>query len=99
MDPFIDIRPYHDEEVQPAICRLLADEDFLHAILNYRLAGWPKAIRYLFTPLLRWRLASKVRGLTTVSAVQHLVADFLEQSLALSSSGMTVSGLEHLDPQ
>lgn len=98
-DPFLEIRPYHDDEVQGAISRLLDDQDFLHAILNYRLASWPKAVRYLFTPLLRWMLKRKAGGLKTVSDVQHLVADFLEQSLRQSSSGMTVSGLEHLDPK
>jgi 1-acyl-sn-glycerol-3-phosphate acyltransferase len=98
-DPFQDIRPYFDHEVPEAICRLLDDADFLHAILNYRLAAWPKTIRYLFTPVLRWLLARKAKGLRSVSDVQHMVADFLQQSLQKSSAGVSVSGLEHLDPK
>ena len=98
-DPFKDIRPYFDHEVPEAISRLLDDADFLHAILNYRLASWPKTIRYLFTPVLRWLLARKAKGLRTVSDVQHMVADFLQQSLQKSSAGVSVSGLEHLNPK
>ena len=40
---FDDIRPYHDDEVAGAVQRIIADPDFIHAIIRHRLgssASW-----------------------------------------------------------
>lgn len=96
MDPFLDIRPYNDDEVPGAICRLIDDQDFLQAILNYRLASWPKSLRFVLIPGLKWLLARKAKQLKTVNDVQRMVAGYLEQSLRQSTDALSVSGLEHL---
>ena len=36
-DPFADIRPYRDDEVEPVLARLLQDTEFLDAIASLRL--------------------------------------------------------------
>ena len=42
-DIYADIRPYHDDEVAPAIARLIADDEFIHAILHYRFPAFGRA--------------------------------------------------------
>ncbi len=35
-DPYVDIRPYGDDEIPAALNRLINDEEFISAILHYR---------------------------------------------------------------
>ncbi|MFA0230682.1 1-acyl-sn-glycerol-3-phosphate acyltransferase, partial [Vibrio sp. 10N.261.45.A7] len=34
-DPYVDIRPYGDDEIPAALNRLINDEEFISAILHY----------------------------------------------------------------
>ncbi|NWK18066.1 1-acyl-sn-glycerol-3-phosphate acyltransferase, partial [Vibrio parahaemolyticus] len=35
-DPYIEIRPYNDEEIPAALDRLIQDDEFITAILDHR---------------------------------------------------------------
>ncbi len=98
-DPFIDIRPYNDDEIPAAIDRLVNDEEFISAILQHRFsnhAGWFKA---LMSPLVKVYLRMKWSKLNSVEAIQFEVKKYLEQTLSTTTNGVTYSGLEKLDKQ
>tara|TARA_Y100001956_G_C4118670_1_gene186218 strand:+ start:651 stop:1751 length:1101 start_codon:yes stop_codon:yes gene_type:complete len=98
-DPFIDIRPYNDDEIPAAIDRLVNDEEFISAILQHRFsnhAGWFKA---LMSPLVKVYLRMKWSKLNSVEAIQLEVKKYLDQTLNTTTKGVTYSGLEKLDKQ
>lgn len=97
-DLFADIRPYHDNEVAPAISRLLADKEFIQAILHYRFPHLSGAFGWIMAPLLKVFLRRKLAKLTTVRAVQRQVAGFMDRMIASTSKNISFSGLESLDP-
>lgn len=95
---FDDIRPYHDEEVPAAIEQLMQDPEFLNAIIQYRF-GVKGIVERLLKPVVTWALRRKLKKFKTVQQVQQHVAVFLAQSLKRTSSGVTWSGIENLDPR
>ncbi|CAM3799976.1 1-acyl-sn-glycerol-3-phosphate acyltransferase [Rheinheimera salexigens] len=98
-DLFADIRPYNDNEVAPAINRLIADEEFIQAILHYRFPHMPGIIGSVAAPILRFILKRKLAKLNSVNAVQRQVATFMDKMIETTSKKITVSGLEQLDPK
>src|SRR5690606_12026419 len=98
-DLFADIRPYNDNEVAPAINRLIADEEFIQAILHYRFPHMPGIVGSVAAPILRFILKRKLAKLNSVNAVQRQVATFMDKMIETTSKKITVSGLEQLDPK
>ncbi len=95
-DIYAEIRPYHDEEVAPAIARLIADEEFIHAILHYRFPHLAGPLGWLLSPLVKFTLKRRWSRLNSVQAVQRQVASFMDRMIESSTNNITVSGLEHL---
>ena len=96
-DEFFDIRPYHDAEVQPALERLINDNEFISAILHYRFARFTR-ISWAVMPLLKFYLRKKWQNLKTVHDVQIQVKQYMRSMIANTSDGVTMSGLDKLDP-
>ena len=97
-DPFADIRPYHDHEVQAAIGRLIADQEFIAAILHYRFPHLAGSLGWLLSPAIKFFLKRKWAKLRSIAQVQLQVAAFMERMLKTSTTAMTFSGVEHLKP-
>lgn len=97
-DIYADIRPYNDDEVAPAIARLIADDEFIQAILHYRFPHMSGPFGWLLSPLIKFRLKRRLAKLNTVLAVQQQVAGFMDQMIASTTNNVTVSGIEHLTP-
>ena len=53
IDKFSDIRPYNDEEIQPAIKRVINSEEFIDAILSFRFSKLSKFLGFVLKPLIR----------------------------------------------
>lgn len=98
-DPFADIRPYHDDEVQAAISRLIADQEFIDAILHYRFPHLAGSLGWVLSPAVKFFLKRKWAKLKTVAQVQLQVATFMDQMIAKSTAKVSYSGIEHLDPK
>ncbi|NLS11708.1 1-acyl-sn-glycerol-3-phosphate acyltransferase [Vibrio sp. SM6] len=96
-DPYIDIRPYNDDEIPAAIERLIHDDEFIHAIIKHRFAGKPVWFGRLIAPFLRIYLRNKWRRLTTTEAIQAEIKVYLDKILSTTTDGVTYSGLEKLD--
>lgn len=96
-DPYIEIRPYNDDEIPAALDRLIQDDEFISAIINHRFnnrASWFKA---LMAPVLRIYLKAKWSKLNSVEAIQLEVKKYLRDTLNSTTDGVTFSGLDKLD--
>ncbi|MDF2155153.1 1-acyl-sn-glycerol-3-phosphate acyltransferase [Vibrio sp. CAU 1672] len=96
-DPYIDIRPYNDDEIPAALDRLIQDDEFISAILEHRFANKAGWFKTLMSPILRIYLKAKWRKLDSVEAIQLEVKKYLHETLKSTTDGVTFSGLEKLD--
>ncbi len=97
-DPFADIRPYRDEEVNAVIERLLGDREFLGAIVGLRLGRAASLAPGLLRPLVRYLLRRELRGVSDVHSIQMVIKRYMDRMIEETTSGLSVSGLERLDP-
>ena len=97
-DIYADIRPYNDSEVVPAISRLIADDEFIQAILHYRFPHLSGPFGWLLSPLVKFALKRRWAKLTNVLAVQKQVAAFMDRMIDSTTNKVTVSGLQQLTP-
>lgn len=97
-DPYHDIRPYNDAEVPASIERLINDQEFIDAIVNHRFEHSPRWLLSLMRPLVKVLLRLKWRKFKTVAHIQNEVGVFMESLLQRTSQGISVKGLEKLDP-
>lgn len=98
MNQFDDIRPYHDSEVQPVLKKLISDPEFLDLIGVLRFSGWYTAFRFVFRPLLKWRLMSHMADINSITDFQLVVEKYLIKMIHTTTSEFTVEGLDKLDP-
>ncbi len=98
MKDFEDIRPYNDAEVPAVIDRMTRDPEFHQILMSMKfpkLKGW---LGWPLRRLIKYGLRRRMQKIKTVEQLQDKVVEYLEQLLADASSGMTVSGLDKLDP-
>lgn len=98
-DPYIDIRPYNDDEIPAAIDRLINDDEFIDAILQQRFSKRSKWIKLFLSPFVKIYLKFKWAKLTSVEAIQLEVKSFLNKIIKSTTEGVTFSGLEQLDKE
>ncbi|HSC76390.1 MAG TPA: 1-acyl-sn-glycerol-3-phosphate acyltransferase [Pseudomonadales bacterium] len=95
---FDDIRPYRDEEVPAVLARVLADKEFLAALVRFQFPSLPSALLKIFNPFASWQLKKQTRAVHDVKSFQAIIETYMQRMIASTSTGLTVSGLEHLDP-
>lgn len=98
MQEFESIRPYRDAEVPAVVARWRDDPRVVDAasrLVTPRLASAaPVVARALARAVIRW----KSRDFDSVEGFQQFLSRYFAQLLKNTVSGMTVSGLGHLDP-
>lgn len=99
MQEFDAIRPYGDDEVEGAVKRLSNDPDFLLMVGRFRspfLARWfPGLLRKRVKTWL-WKQFGNAR---TVRDIQLRVADHVTELVNHTTTRLTSSGLDRLDPE
>ena len=96
---FDDIRPYRDDEVRAVLRRVIDDPECLSAIVNFQFGGWPPVLQQrLLAPALRWLLRAGTCRVASVRAFQQVVERYMARMIKTTTTGLTVSGLEHLKP-
>jgi len=98
-DPYADIRPYRDGEVERVLQRLLDEAEFLDTLAGFRLGGWARFLGPLARPLIRRRLRAEVSGICDVYGMQMVIKGYMDKMIEDTTSGFSVSGLDRLDPQ
>ncbi|GEA50763.1 acyltransferase [Vibrio inusitatus NBRC 102082] len=96
-DIYQEIRPYNDEEIAPAIQRLINDEEFISAILNQKFSNHAKWFQALMSPLVKLYLKNRWGKLNSIDAVQIEVEKYLQKALDSTTDEVTFEGLDKLD--
>jgi len=94
---FDDIRPYHDDEVNAVLKKLINEPDLqtsIASLSNPRLLKWlPSVTR----KLVQWSLKSRIKHLHKIKDIQDEVAKYLHKLIKNSTDGFTFDGLENID--
>ena len=99
MTDFDDIRPYHDDEVRPTLERILADPELSDAVAKLKFPRLSRWFGWLLRPLVKQKLSRELAGVNDVEAFQHVIEKYMAGMLKTTTTKLTVSGLEKLDPQ
>ncbi len=99
VDKYADIRPYNDDEVADSVARLIADNAFVDVIAKYNLPRFLSNFPFITRPLVRRQLRKKWGNTSSVEQVQREVADYLNKLITRTTSEVTFSGLDKLDPK
>jgi 1-acyl-sn-glycerol-3-phosphate acyltransferase len=94
---FDDIRPYRDEEVKGVLARILADPEFLAALVRFRFPALPGWAGRILRPLVQWQLQRQTRSVQDVKSFQSVIESYMQRMITGTSTGLTVSGLDRLD--
>jgi len=99
IDKFSDIRPYNDQEIQPAIKRVINSEEFMDAILSFRFPKLSKCLGFVLKPLLRRYFLYKWGSIDSIDKMQKVVGVYMQHMIDSTTTKFTYSGLEKLDPE
>ncbi|WP_372831329.1 1-acyl-sn-glycerol-3-phosphate acyltransferase [Pontibacterium sp.] len=97
-DPFREIRPYKDQEVAEVLNRLLYNDELISAITGYQFPNASKYLGWLLKPVVRIALAREMGDVNNVRDFQVLVAKYMEKMVARSTTKLSCSGIDQLDP-
>lgn len=96
MTDFDDIRPYNDAEVRPTLDRLLADNEFLDAIVRWKMPRL-MPLASVIRPFIRRALRKQTNGIETVTDFQARIEDYLAHVVNKTTTRLTTSGLDNLN--
>jgi len=99
MQEFDDIRPYRDDEVRGVVAALLEDLEFSRAMGKFR---YPRFYRWFPGPvcrLVQGALKKELRDVQNIHDFQTIIEKYLNKLIETTTSGLTQTGLENLDPQ
>lgn len=96
---FDDIRPYHDDEVRPTLDRLLADPELVDAVTRLKFPRLNPWVGGLLRPLVKRALVKQLAGVNSVNGFQDVVEKYMARMIRSTTTALTVSGLERLNPQ
>jgi len=96
-DRFSDIRPYNNDEIQPAIQRVINSDEFIDAIVSFRFSKVAKFFGFLLKPLLRRYFLFKWGAINSIDEMQEIVGRYLQHMIDSTTTKFTYSGLENLE--
>lgn len=99
MHDFDDIRPFRDEEVKDVVANLLEDLDFSRALAKFRNPKWFKWLPGPMTRLVQQALKKELAHVNNVHDIQIIIEKYLDKLIETTTSGLSQSGLELLDPR
>ncbi|MFT6987008.1 MAG: hypothetical protein ACJAT7_002858 [Psychromonas sp.] len=98
LDKFSDIRPYNDDEIQPAIQRVINNKEFLDAIISFRFSKTAKFTGFILKPLLRRYFLYKWGTINSIDGMQRIVGGYIQHMIDSTTTQFSYSGLENLEP-
>lgn len=96
MDTFAEIRPYNDDEIRPVLDKLIANTEFLDGVASFYA---PRLSRFFpgFTQnAARSKLEKQLKDVSTVSAMQDVIAQYMDKIIEDTTTSLTHSGMENL---
>lgn len=98
MDKFQEIRPYQDAEVKAVLASLLRDSDMIDSIARFYAPKLSRFLPFLARRLAKYTLAKQLRGVDSIRAIQHVIAKYMDKMIEETTTSLTHSGLENLNP-
>ena len=96
MDPFKDIRPYTDSEVDQVLQSLTSNASVLNALIGLQFPGIVSKIPFIKF-FVKQKLISKVKNIHTIDDYQNVFKSLMENVVQESISKFSVNGLENLN--
>ena len=98
-DPYKEIRPFKDSEVAETLNHLLYDDELIAAITQYQFPKMAAPLGFLLKPFVRIALARAVSEVESIQDFQLLVANYMKKMVARTTTKLTCSGIDQLDPE
>ncbi|WP_299179790.1 1-acyl-sn-glycerol-3-phosphate acyltransferase [uncultured Neptuniibacter sp.] len=98
-DPYKEIRPYNDSEVADTLTNILHNDEFLTAVTRYQFPKMAARFGWLLKPFVRIALAAKVGEVDSIYDFQMLVANYMKKMIARTTTKLSCSGIDLLDPE
>ena len=96
MDPFKDIRPYTDSEVDQVLQSLTSNASVVNALIRLQFPGIVSKIPFIKF-FVKQKLISKVKNIHTIDDYQNVFKSLMENVVQESISKFSVNGLENLN--
>ena len=96
MDPFKNIRPYTDSEVDQVLQSLISNKSVIKAFMGLQLPRMASKIPFIKF-LVKQKLISKVKNIHTIDDYQKIFKSLMENVVQESISTFSVNGLQHLN--
>ncbi|MDT8398505.1 MAG: 1-acyl-sn-glycerol-3-phosphate acyltransferase [Pseudomonadales bacterium] len=98
MIDFEDIRPYHDSEVSLVLQGLLGGNELARALAKFRFPGLFRIFPGIFSRLVNGMLRRELKDVRDVRGVQVIIEKYLDKAIETTTTGLTHTGLDGLDP-
>ncbi|MGP4844174.1 lysophospholipid acyltransferase family protein [Marinobacter sp. 1Y8] len=98
MQAFEAIRPYKDSETPAALDRLINDREFLDLIGRFKAPTFTRLAPGVTRILTKRWMKRQFGNLESIEALQHQLAKYVSELVDKTTSHVTQSGLEGLDP-
>ena len=96
MDPFKDIRPYTDSEVDQVLQSLTSNESVIKALMGLQFPGMISKIPFIKF-FVKQKLISKIKNIHTIDDYQKIFKSLMEKVVQESITTFSVNGLEKLN--
>ncbi len=96
-DPFKEIRPYYDHEVEAVLQHMLHDDELVSAVTRYKFPSMPNWLSRIVQPFVRIAMAREFGDIDSVHGFQIAVARYMSKMIARSTTKLTCSGMEELE--
>ena len=99
MSEFDAIRPYNDDEAAPVLQRLVNDIEFLNAIIGLKISSKLSFLHGFIRPFVKRKLIKEVANIDSIAQFQSKIDPYLTGVIDSTTTEMSVSGLDKLDPK
>ncbi|GLX80003.1 acyltransferase [Thalassotalea insulae] len=94
---FDDIRPYHDDEVNQVLHRLINEAELQSSIAQFSIPRLKKYLPDLANLLVKLSLSWRLKHLHSINDIQNEVAKYLHKIIKKSTDGFSYDGINHID--
>ncbi|MDO3388285.1 1-acyl-sn-glycerol-3-phosphate acyltransferase [Gilvimarinus sp. SDUM040013] len=98
MTDFDDIRPYHDDEVRPALDRILNDPELADAVAKLKFPHLAGPLGFILRPIVKNVMKRQLAAVDSVDKFQQVVEKYMRHMIETTTTRLTSSGLDQLDP-
>ena len=96
MDIFEEIRPYNDDEIRPILDKLITNEEFLYSVASFYAPRLSRFVPAFTSSAARRKLEKQLENVFTVSAMQDVIAEYMDKMIEDTTTSLTHSGMENL---